>query len=102
MHSIDNHSAEIGISVREDVDTYSSPHISLGASHLMNEKPARSSSTPTSYENFLYLLAEMERSVDIGDIQWPANAADWILGRLGRIAQKVALALDGHRSDKMH
>ena len=77
-------------------------HVSLGSPQLMNEKPARSSCDPTPYENFLYLLAEMERSVGRGNIQWPAIAADRILARLGRIAQSVALALDGQRPDQMH
>jgi hypothetical protein len=47
---------------------------------------------PTPYENFLYLLVEMEGAVDRGHIRWPAGEADVIVHRLARIAQKVALA----------
>lgn len=46
----------------------------------------------TAYENFLYLLFEMERAIERGHIKWPTGEADQILRRLARITQKVALA----------
>lgn len=68
----------------------------------MSKKPTHSRSAPTPYANFLYLLAELEKSVDLGNIQWPTDAGDAILARLGRIAQKVALEFGGHRPGKIH
>ena len=47
--------------------------------------------SPTPYENFLYLLAEMEWALQRGNIKWPADQGEVILIRLARIARKVAL-----------
>lgn len=59
----------------------------------MTRKPRDDWSTPTPYENFLWLLAEMEWVVGRDDVRWPGDQADVILIRLARLSQKVALAL---------
>jgi len=50
--------------------------------------------SPTPYEDFRYLLAEMERVVGQGKIQWPADQVDVILIRLVGVVLDVARALD--------
>jgi hypothetical protein len=52
-------------------------------------KDQEGSSTP--YENFLYLLAEMELAVQRRNIEWPTDQGEVILIRLARVARKVAL-----------
>lgn len=44
---------------------------------------------PSAFENFLYLLSELERAVNQHDIQWPAPQSRLIQNRLARIASKV-------------
>jgi hypothetical protein len=68
----------------------------------MNKQPGRTTSRRTSYANFLYLLHELEMVVERADMEWPVGAADVILGRLGMIAQKVALALSEADRTKLH
>ena len=52
--------------------------------------------SPTPYENFLYLLTEMEFAVQRGNIEWPADQGEVILIRLARVARKVALEYGLH------
>jgi hypothetical protein len=50
---------------------------------------------PTSVEQFLYLLFEMERVVEGGRITWPVGQAEAIRNRLAQIAEKVAPTQSG-------
>ena len=52
------------------------------------------------YENFLYLLAEMEWAVQRGNIKWPADQGEAILIRLARIAREVALECGQHGRER--
>ena len=56
----------------------------------MSKKPADKSCIPTAYDNFVYLLHEMERAVERGLIQWPAGAKSIIRRRLATIVRKLA------------
>jgi hypothetical protein len=56
----------------------------------MIRPPKHLEPAPTPYENFLYLLTEMDRAVQRGNIKWPADRADAILILLAKIARKVA------------
>jgi hypothetical protein len=60
----------------------------------MSKKPTDQRWVPTAYENFLYLLHEMERVLERGQIQWPAGKARIIKDRLARIARKVGEGSD--------
>jgi hypothetical protein len=55
----------------------------------------------TPYDNFLYLLFEMEQAIERGHIKWPADQADLVLCRLARIAEKVALASKPHAPTRL-
>lgn len=48
----------------------------------------------TPFENFLYLLDEMERAVARGNICWRAGQTKIIQERIAHIAQKVAEAAE--------
>jgi hypothetical protein len=48
------------------------------------------------------LLSELESVVERGNIKWPTGAGVAILGRLGTIAQKVALAFSVDDQSKLH
>lgn len=68
----------------------------------MPSKPKRASLAPSPYDNFLYLLMELEQAVERGNIRWPAGAVNTILGRLGGIAQHVTLAANGNHPPQIH
>jgi len=55
---------------------------------------------PSTYENFLYLLFEMERLVERDCIKWTPDRGDAVLGRIMRIAQKVVLASQQHNPSR--
>jgi hypothetical protein len=59
----------------------------------MTKKPRTPAASRLHYENFLYLLAEMERAIELGQQELSADRASAILIRLGRIVQTVTLAL---------
>ena len=40
---------------------------------------------PTPYENFLYLLTELERALERGAIDWPPGAAKAAQRRIARL-----------------
>jgi hypothetical protein len=48
----------------------------------MSNDPTRPS---TPYENFLYLLAEMEKALERGSIDWPPGAAKAAQRRIARL-----------------
>jgi len=52
---------------------------------------------PSAFENFLYLLSELERVVDRHDIQWPAPQSRLIQHRLAQIATNVKVAQAAQR-----
>lgn len=52
-------------------------------------KPALASKPFTSYENFLYLLAELELTVASGNIPWTATSAMVAWRRLDTLAAEV-------------
>jgi hypothetical protein len=55
----------------------------------MSRKPTDKRCMPTAHENFLYLLHEMERAIERGQIKWPAGQARIVQNRLLTIARKV-------------
>jgi len=56
---------------------------------------------PSAFENFLYLLSELERVIDMRDIRWPVPQCRPIQNRLAQIATKVKAAQAAQRrSDK--
>jgi hypothetical protein len=44
---------------------------------------------PTPYENFLYLMAELEQAVSRGTIKWPSESAENVLRRLGGLLARL-------------
>jgi hypothetical protein len=44
---------------------------------------------PAPYENFLYLLAEMEAAIDRGTIRWSPETAKAAQRRLGRLFMRL-------------
>lgn len=61
----------------------------------MVRKPKKSSEVYTAYDNFLYLLAELELVVGSGTIRWSASSAsrarqrmDVLAATMGRLANK--------------
>jgi hypothetical protein len=44
----------------------------------------------TPYENFLYLLAEIERALDSGTIEWPPGAASQAWRRAVQVLAALA------------
>ncbi|MBV8398810.1 MAG: hypothetical protein JOZ17_08720 [Acetobacteraceae bacterium] len=61
----------------------------------MRKKPLDERSLPTAFEHFLYLLTEIERILERGQVVWPPGQADRVQDRLARIAQTVAQASRG-------
>lgn len=62
-----------------------------------NPPPVRSDlrsamTRPSTFEDFLYLLSELERVVDRRDVRFPSDQADIIRNRLARIAARVSEA----------
>ena len=54
---------------------------------------------PTSYQLFLYLLAEMEAAIEHGTIQWDAESAvsaQQRLDRLSAILRRIAAEIREH------
>jgi hypothetical protein len=49
------------------------------------------SGPPTPYENFLYLLAEMEAAIERGTIRWPPETAKAARDRLGLLFIRLDL-----------
>ena len=68
----------------------------------MTKLPDDQERPPTAYENFLYILAEMEWAVQRGNIKWPADQGDVILIRLARIASRVALGFGRHDREQLN
>jgi hypothetical protein len=52
-------------------------------------KPASAPKPFTSYENFLYLLAELELTVAAGNISWTATSAMMAWRRLDNLAAEM-------------
>lgn len=52
---------------------------------------------PSAFENFLYLLSELERVVDKRDIPWTAPQNRLIQNRLLQIVAKVKMAQAAQR-----
>jgi hypothetical protein len=50
--------------------------------------------TPSAFDNFLYLLSEMEKTVSRDQVHWPERQTQAIVERLARISRKVAQAAD--------
>lgn len=69
---------------------------------IMTKRSTNSRSSRLYYENFLYLLAEMERVIDVVQIQLSTDQTNVILSRLGQIAQKLALARHGQDPGQLH
>jgi hypothetical protein len=64
----------------------------------MARKPRPPPEVITSYENFLYLLAELELVVQSGAVRWTAAAAIMAARRLDKLAGKMhelAVQFDG-------
>ena len=54
---------------------------------------------PTHYENFLYLLSELERVVETSNIEWDAEsaiAAQHRLDRLAAMMRRIAAGIRKH------
>ena len=66
----------------------------------MTRKSRNEGLCPTTYEQLLYLLFEMERLVERDCINWMPDQGDAVLRRMIRIAQKVVLASKQHDPDR--
>jgi hypothetical protein len=65
----------------------------------MTEPPKEPNGLLTRRDNFLYLLWELERSVELGGIEWDADsalAAQQRLDRLAAIVQQIAAGFRRH------
>jgi hypothetical protein len=56
-------------------------------------KPKRQPEVFSGYENFIYLLTELELVVDAGTIQWSATTAGAATRRLEKLAARTRLAI---------
>jgi len=59
----------------------------------MTDPPKEPNGRPTRLDNFMYLLSELERAVELGGIEWDAAsalAAQQRLDRLAAIVQQIA------------
>ena len=57
---------------------------------------------PTLYDQFLYLLFELERAVEREGIDWSAVNTPLIEARLLKIAEKVARASSRNSGGRLH
>jgi len=65
----------------------------------MTDPPKEPNGPPTRLDNFMYLLSELERAVELGGIEWDAAsalAAQQRLYRLAAIVQQIAAGVRRH------
>jgi hypothetical protein len=65
----------------------------------MTDPPKEPNGSPTRLDNFMYLLSELERAVELGGIEWDAAsalAAQQRLDRLAAIVQQIAAGFRRH------
>ena len=55
----------------------------------MTDPPKEPNGPPTRLDNFMYLLSELERAVELGGIEWDAASALAAQQRLDRLAAIV-------------
>jgi hypothetical protein len=70
-------------------ETERDPWYNLSEDGTMSRKETDGRCFPTPYDNFLYLLFELERAVERNGIDWSAASSREIPDRLRKIAAKV-------------